>query len=45
VMDYVPRELSLEQLESLRTLGHKVMNQLEFIRSLAEKEKTSGKQT
>jgi two-component system, OmpR family, sensor histidine kinase VicK len=45
VMDYVPRELSLEQLESLRTLGHKVMTQLEFIRSLAGKERTSGKQT
>jgi GAF domain-containing protein len=44
VMDYVPRELNLEQLESLRTLGHKVMTQLELMRSLAEKEKTSGKQ-
>ncbi len=44
VMDYVPRELNLEQLESLRTLGLKVMTQLELIRSLAEKERTSGKQ-
>lgn len=44
VMDYVPRELNLEQLASLRTLGHKAMTQLELMRSFTEKEKTSDRQ-
>lgn len=32
VMDYVPRELNLEQVEGLRTLGHQVITQLELMR-------------
>ncbi|MDZ7991642.1 MAG: GAF domain-containing protein [Nostoc sp. EfeVER01] len=35
VIDYVPRELNLEQLEGLRTLGHQVIKQLELRRNLA----------
>jgi PAS domain S-box-containing protein len=39
VMDYVPRELNLEQVEALRALGHQVINQLELMRSLLGKER------
>ncbi|MEH2134897.1 MAG: GAF domain-containing protein [Nostoc sp.] len=34
VIDYVPRELTPEQLEALRTLGRQVMKQLELRRNL-----------
>ncbi len=37
VMDYVPRELNLEQVKALRTLGHQVVTQLELMRNLPEK--------
>ena len=35
VIDYVPRNLSLEQVEALRTLGRQVIKQLELRRNLA----------
>lgn len=35
VMDYVPRELTPEQLEALRTLGRQVIKQMELRRNLA----------
>ncbi|MEH2004089.1 GAF domain-containing protein [Nostoc sp.] len=35
VIDYVPRELTPEQLEALRALGRQVMKQLELRRNLA----------
>ncbi|MBN3897590.1 MAG: response regulator [Nostoc sp. NOS(2021)] len=35
VIDYVPRELTLEQVEALRTLGRQVIKQLELRRNLA----------
>ncbi|MEH2179055.1 GAF domain-containing protein [Nostoc sp.] len=35
VIDYVPRELNLEQIEALRTLGRQVIKQLELRRNLA----------
>ncbi|MHC5595280.1 MAG: GAF domain-containing protein [Nostoc sp.] len=47
VIDYVPRELTPEQLEALRTLGRQVMKQLELRRNLASLVLVSkkGKQT
>ncbi|MEH2419576.1 MAG: GAF domain-containing protein [Nostoc sp.] len=35
VIDYVPRELTPDQIEALRTLGHQVIKQLELRRNLA----------
>ena len=35
VIDYVPRELTLDQIEALRTLGRQVIKQLELRRNLA----------
>ena len=35
VIDHVPRELSPEQVEALRTLGRQVIKQLELRRNLA----------
>ena len=44
VMDYVPRELNLEQVEALRVLGDQVVTQLELMRNLSEKERTVSNQ-
>jgi PAS domain S-box-containing protein len=42
VMDYVPRELNLEQVKALRTLGHQVVTQLELMRNLPAKGRTAS---
>jgi len=41
VIDQVPRDLSQDQLEGLRTLGHQVMAQLQLRRHLVELERTT----
>jgi PAS domain S-box-containing protein len=42
VMDYVPRALNLEQVESLKALGHQVVTQLELMRNLLGEERTES---
>jgi PAS domain S-box-containing protein len=42
VMDYRPRELNLEQVEALRTLGHQLVTQIELMRNLPERERTES---
>lgn len=43
VIDYVPRELSAEQLEMLRVLSHQIVRQLELRRKLTQLEETAQK--
>ncbi|MEW5858233.1 MAG: PAS domain S-box protein [Cyanobacteriota bacterium] len=40
VVDYVPRNLSLEQVEALKALSRQVISQLELRRNLAEQERS-----